>query len=264
MATLVTFHAHPDDEAIDCGGTMAKAAEQGHRVVLVVATRGEHGEVPDGLLTAGESLRDRRVEEQQRAGEILGVERIHYLGYVDSGMMGTETNHAPECFWQADPDEAAERLAGILTEESADVFTTYDEHGGYGHPDHIQVHRVGVKAAAIAGTPKVYESVLDRDLLKEGMRSLEELGIEPPLGSEATAEMGVPGELITTRIDVLDHFDKKREAMAAHGSQIPPDSFFLTLPDELMRSFFGTETFVLRGAPPGWRETDLFASYREA
>src|SRR5918997_5598527 len=126
MATLVTFHAHPDDESIATGGVMAKAADEGHRVVLVVATRGEHGEVAEGFLDPGEELWQRRVQETLACAEILGVARVEFLGYVDSGMIGTPENDAPDCFWQADVDEAAHRLAAILTEEQADVLTAYD------------------------------------------------------------------------------------------------------------------------------------------
>ena len=153
MATLVSFHAHPDDEAIPTGGTLAKAAKDGHRVVLVFGTRGEHGEVVEGYLDAGEQLWERRVKETHAAAEILGVSRVEFLGYVDSGMMGTPENEAPGSFWQADVEEAAQRLAAILREEDAAVLTAYDENGVYGHPDHIQVHRVGLRAAELAGTP---------------------------------------------------------------------------------------------------------------
>src|SRR5947209_9187229 len=163
MATLVSFHAHPDDEAIPTAGTLAKAAKDGHRVVLVFGTKGEHGEVEDGFLEAGESLAERRVQETHRSAEILGVSRVEFLGYVDSGMMGTPENDAPGSFWQADIEEAAGKLAAILREEKADVLTTYDDHGTYGHPDHIQVHRVGVRAGDQAGTPRVFEATANRE-----------------------------------------------------------------------------------------------------
>src|SRR4051794_30232852 len=156
MATLVCFHAHPDDECIATGGVMRRAHDEGHRVVLVVATRGEHGEVDDGFLDDGEELWQRRVRETAAAAEILGAARVEFLGYVDSGMMGTPENEKPGSFWTADVDKAAQRLADILVEEKADVLTIDDDHGGYGHPDHIQVHRVGAAAGKIAKTPRVY------------------------------------------------------------------------------------------------------------
>src|SRR5579863_1793291 len=127
MATAVFFHAHPDDEAIQTGGTMARMAAEGHRVVLVTATRGELGEVPDGVLAPGETLAARRAVELSAACAVLGVARHEYLGYGDSGMAGEPTNDDPQCFWQADLDEASARLAAILDDEGAEVFATYDE-----------------------------------------------------------------------------------------------------------------------------------------
>jgi LmbE family N-acetylglucosaminyl deacetylase len=179
MATLVCFHAHPDDEAIATGGVMAAAADAGHRVVLVLATRGEHGEVDDGVLGEGETLAERRVLEVHAAAEILGVARVAFLDYVDSGMVGTPTNDEPGSFWSSDVEEAAQRLASVLREEQADVLTVYDAHGGYGHPDHIQVHRVGVRAAELAGTARVYEATMNRDHLKAGILAAATEGAPP-------------------------------------------------------------------------------------
>ncbi len=254
MVTLVTFHAHPDDECIATGGVMSKAADAGHRVVLVTATRGEHGEVAEGFLEPDEELWHRRVKETEAAAEILGVSRVEFLGYVDSGMMGTPTNDAPESFWQADIDEAAERLARILREENADVLTVYDDHGLYGHPDHIQVHRVGHRAGELANTPKVYEYSVDRDALRELVK-IASGNDELP---EFDDTFGVPGELITTRVDVNPWVDRKRKAMQAHASQISEQSFFLAMPPEAFRTAFGTESFILKGAPAGTEESDLF------
>ena len=152
MGTLVCFHAHPDDESITTGGSLARASAEGHRVVLVVATNGDYGEVPDDLAD-GETLVDRRQPRRAQSAERLGVHRIVWLGYKDSGMTGWEQNDDPASFLQADLDEAAERLAGVLREENADVLTVYDWHGNYGHPDHIKVHTVGHRAAELAGTP---------------------------------------------------------------------------------------------------------------
>jgi LmbE family N-acetylglucosaminyl deacetylase len=254
MATLVTFHAHPDDECIATGGVMSKAAEAGHRVVLVTATRGEVGEVAEGFLDSGEELWQRRVRETEAAAEILGVSRLEFLGYKDSGMMGTPTNDDPACFWLADIDEASERLAKILREENADILTVYDDHGLYNHPDHIQVHRVGHRAAELAGTRKVYEYSVDRDALKEMIKIAS--------GSDDIPEFddtfGVPGELITTRVDVSQWTDRKRKAMQAHASQISEQSFFLAMPPEQFQVAFGTEAFILKGAAKGTAETDLF------
>ena len=259
MATLVSFHAHPDDEAIACGGTMAKAAAAGHRVVAVFATRGERGEVDDGVLEPGEELGHRREREVEAAAAILGVHRTAFLDYVDSGMHGTPGNDDPACFWQADPEEAAARLAGILTEEGADVLTIYDEHGVYGHPDHVQVHRVGRRAAELAGVARVYENTINRDhVLKMAALMPQDAPDEETPSAVDLDQLGVPEEVITTVVDVTDHLDQKRRAMAAHASQISETSFFLSMAPDVFAMVWGQEWFVRRGAPAGTRETDLF------
>ncbi|HEY5172898.1 MAG TPA: PIG-L family deacetylase [Acidimicrobiia bacterium] len=257
--TLVTFHAHPDDESIATAGTMARAKAEGHRVVLVVATRGELGEHAPDALAPGETLTDRRVAEQHAAAEVLGVDRVEFLGYRDSGMAGESTNDEDGAFARADVEEAAARLAELLREESADVLTVYDDHGGYGHPDHVQVHRVGVRAAELAGTRRVYESTANRDYIRS---LLERRAGEMPEGPDVpdAAEMndfGSPASIITTTVDVRDYVDRKHAAMAAHASQIPADSFFLAMPPDAFREAFGAEWFIRRDAPHA-KETWLF------
>ena len=263
MATLVCFHAHPDDESIQTGGTMAKAARDGHRVVLVLATLGEHGEVDDGVLAPGETLGERRAVETARSAEILGVARVAYLDYVDSGMMDTPENDLPGSFWGAPVDEAAEKLAAILREERADVLTVYDDNGGYGHPDHIQVHRVGVRAAELAGTGRVLEATMNRDHLRRIIHTAVEAGMipadqVPDVTEEST--FGRPESAITTRVDVQDLIAVKRASMAAHASQISETSFFLQMPDEAFAGSFGWEWFIRRDVEPtGTMDDDIFA-----
>jgi LmbE family N-acetylglucosaminyl deacetylase len=259
MATLVSFHAHPDDEAIPTGGVLAKTADAGHRVVIVFATRGEHGEVEADFLSDGESLAERRVQECYRAAEVLGAARVEFLGFVDSGMMGSPENDAPESFWQADVEEAAARLAALLEEERADVLTVYDDHGTYGHPDHIQVHRVGVRAAALAGTPRVYEATANREAIIRGLLQARAEGVELPdaIDPDELGDFGVREEQLTTAVDVSDYIDRKRAAMAAHASQISESSFFLAMPRDRFTQAFGTEWFIRRGAAAGIHEHDL-------
>jgi LmbE family N-acetylglucosaminyl deacetylase len=260
MATLVSFHAHPDDECIITGGVMAKAASQGHRVVLVVATKGENGEVPDGFLGAEERLWQRRVEETKASAEVLGASRVEFLGYVDSGMMGTPENDLPGSFWTADVDEAGGRLAAILDEEHADVLTVYDDIGGYGHPDHIKVNSVGYRAAELAARPpRVYEATINRDHLIRGIRERREQvpsDVQIP-NIEEDQNFGKPEAVITAAVDVSDFLDHKRRAMKAHRSQISDQSFFLQMPDEAFAHGFGTEWFIRRGEGPGITENDL-------
>ena len=259
MVTLVSFHAHPDDESISCGGVMRKAADEGHRVVLVVATRGEHGEVPDGFLDDGEELWQRRVLETEAAAKVLGVHRLEFLGYVDSGMMGTDTNDASGSFWSAPVEDAAEKLAAILRAEQADVLTCYDDNGQYGHPDHIQVHRVGMRAAELAGTARVYQSTINRDHMLRGMAAFAEQNADAnvDLPDVEAANFGKPEAEITAAVDVSAYLHHKRQAMRAHASQIAEQSFFLSMPDEAFGHAFGTEWFIRAGQGPGITETDL-------
>ncbi|CAN5703096.1 PIG-L family deacetylase [soil metagenome] len=250
VATLVSVHAHPDDEAIACAGTIAKSVAQGHRAVIVSATGGEMGEVAEGFLRPGETLAGRRAAELQEAGRILGAERVVFLGYMDSGMMGTPANDAPGAFWTAEVGEAATRLATLLQEEEADAVTIYDSEGTYGHPDHMQVHRVGVRAAELAGTPLVYESVVNRDEVRRLAPKFAEFeSSDPPVDVDEEG-LGVPEEVITHAVDVSDYLALKRSAMAAHASQISETSMFLAMPPDLFGEVFGTEWYTLRGAEP--------------
>ena len=267
MGTLVCFHAHPDDESISTGGTLARAAAEGHRVVLVVATNGDHGETPEDL-GPGETLVDRRRAETQRSAAALGVHRVVWLGYADSGMTGWAQNDDPASFWQAPVDEAAERLAAVLREESADVLTTYDWHGNYGHPDHIQVHRVGHRAAELAGTPRVLEATMNRDHMRRMMAVGREMGladgVEPGEGEDWDVDgpaddgnpFGTPESEVALAVDVTDYLSHKRESMRCHASQITDSSFFLQMPDEAFAAGFGVEWFNEPGVagPPraGW------------
>ena len=252
MATVTFFHAHPDDEAIATGGTMASLAAAGHRVVLVTATGGELGEVPDGLLRPGETLGERRAAELAEAATVLGVSRQLFLGYHDSGMEGEDSNSRHDVFATADTDEAAGRLAAILEEEGSDVLVTYDEHGGYGHPDHVQVHVVGMAAADVAATPAVYLATMDRGFMVALRRQAAESGLLGEDNLEGADTMGEPSERITTELDVTPWIGAKREAMRAHASQISEDSFFLQMPDDVFRQVWGQEWFVrVRPEPVG-------------
>ena len=251
MATLVCFHAHPDDEAISTGGLMAKASAAGHRVVLVCATRGEVGEPQEGVLDEGEQLWERRMVELAESAKLLGAEEPRWLGYEDSGMIGEPTNDNPACFWQSDHDEATTRLAAILSEVDADVLTIYDDHGGYGHPDHIRVHTVGKAAAEAAGIEHVFEATINRDNVKALMEAQEAEalanGEEVEVSEIDRESFGTPTADISFRVDVSSVVDAKRAAMIAHRSQIGPDSFFLTMPDEIFAVAFGSEWFNIPG-----------------
>jgi LmbE family N-acetylglucosaminyl deacetylase len=241
---------------------MRKAADEGHRVVLVVATRGENGEVSEGFLEGGEQLWERRVVETEASAAILGAARVEFLGYVDSGMMGTATNDAPGSFWMAPVDDAAQKLAAILVQERADVLTCYDDNGQYGHPDHIQVHRVGMLAARLAGTPRVYQSTINRDHMMRGMAEMAEQQDEATRAEMPEIDpstFGKPESEITAAVDITPYLAVKRAAMRAHASQISEQSFFLSMPDEAFAQAFGIEWFIREGHGPGITETDLLA-----
>jgi LmbE family N-acetylglucosaminyl deacetylase len=279
--TLVCFHAHPDDEALLTAGVMAAAAAAGHRVVLVVATRGEVGMVADDFLAEGETLADRRWHELARSALELGVRRLEWLGYGDSGsgdpVGGTEVigdrtdpeeSGPAQPFALADVEAAAEQLAEILKEEHADVLTTYDPNGGYGHPDHVQVHRVGRRAGELAATPIVLEATINRDLIRMGADLADSLGVElpPQFNPSSFDHWYTSADELTHAVDVRAQLPAKRASMEAHGSQATSAdpgatrSFesFLSLPPDYFELAFGTEFFVDRGRPPGIAATDIF------
>jgi LmbE family N-acetylglucosaminyl deacetylase len=255
-ATVVFVHAHPDDEAIFTGGTMRRLASAGHRVVLVVATGGELGLAPEGAgdVAAGgglalRSLAALRSAETDEAAALLGVARVAWLGYHDSGMVGDEANHAPGSFWSAAVDEATARLSVVLREEAPAAVVVYDAFGIYGHPDHVQVHRVGHRAAAAAGVPTVYEATIDREYLHFVETHLvEEAILAGDLGL-VRSHIGVSSVEIGTTVDVRAVLDVKRAAMALHASQIPESTSALQLPADHFAEVYGWEWFVRTGAP---------------
>ncbi len=255
MATVVFLHAHPDDECLTTGGTMARLASEGHRVVLVTATDGALGEVPEGLLAEGEALAARRAREVAASASVLGVASVHLLGYPDSGMVGTDGNAAPGAFCAVEVDEGASRLVRLLEEEDADVLVAYDENGGYGHPDHIQVHRVGVRAADLAGTPSLYQATINRDEVARFMEQAAELGLmsddEAGPTAEELATLGVPASEITTTVDVGGFLPAKLAAMRCHETQVGDMDFFFKMPEEAFRQAFSREHFVRMRAPEG-------------
>jgi LmbE family N-acetylglucosaminyl deacetylase len=259
---LVSFHAHPDDEALLTAGTLARAAAEGHRVVLVVATRGEAG-LSDSA--PGSGLGDRRADELDRSAAALGCAKVIRLDYPDSGMRNEH-----EGFASMPVEEPAQRLAAILRAERADALTVYDRNGGYGHPDHVQVHRVGHRAAELAGTRLVLEATVDRTALVRALSLVSWTRLLPPdFAPERMRHSYSDRAVITHRIDVRGFTTAKRRSMAAHASQAGGGtgprtlSFFLKLPSPLYRRVFGTEWFIEAGRVPGRPPVpDLFASLR--
>jgi N-acetyl-1-D-myo-inositol-2-amino-2-deoxy-alpha-D-glucopyranoside deacetylase len=284
---LLLVHAHPDDETIGTGATMAKYAAEGAHVTLVTCTLGEEGEVlVPGLAHLAsdkeDTLGSHRISELTDAMKALGVTDHRFLGgpgrWRDSGMMGTPENERPDCFWQADLEEALEDLVAIVREVRPQVVVTYNEIGGYGHPDHIQAHRVAVAAFDAAADPgrfpgagepwrptKLYYTALPLSFLRQGWEALREMGEQTPFGVASPEELpfGDPDEIVTTQVDARDHLDAKVAAMRAHATQIQVDGPFFALSNNVGQRAFGLEHFrLVRGTPPtgdGF-ETDLFAA----
>lgn len=249
MAACVVFvHAHPDDEAIFTGGTMARLAAAGDRVVLVVATGGELGESPPGAPHPRGLAAQRRVETDAAAAA-LGIARVAWLGYHDSGMAGDAANDAPGSLWSADVDAAAGRLCDVLAHERPEAVVLYDHDGIYGHPDHVAVHRLGHRAAATAGVATVYEATVDREYLHFVETHLvEEAILAGDLGL-VRSRIGMPTVAIDVTVDVRSVLGVKRAAMAAHTSQIPETTSALMLPDHHFADVYGWEWYVRSGGP---------------
>jgi LmbE family N-acetylglucosaminyl deacetylase len=274
--TLMAVHAHPDDEATGTGGVLARYAAEGIRTVLVTCTDGSCGDAPGGI-KPGEPGHDPaavaalRREELEAACRVLKVGDLELLGYADSGMMGWPQNDAPGSFWTTPIPEAAARLAELMRYYQPDVVVTYDENGFYGHPDHIQAHRITMAAVAETGIPaKVYWTTAPRSAMAEFGRIIRELGgdwdlpeEDAPPAEDAAAPIGLPDEEISTWVDVTEFGPAKYEALKAHASQ-SENIFFLNLGVERFTQLMGRETFVRvqdsTGAPVP--EDDLFAGMR--
>ncbi|WP_200206611.1 N-acetyl-1-D-myo-inositol-2-amino-2-deoxy-alpha-D-glucopyranoside deacetylase [Micromonospora coerulea] len=278
---LLLVHAHPDDESIGTGSTMAHYAASGAQVTLVTCTLGEEGEIHVPELTQlaaaeADQLGGYRIGELAAACAALGVTDHRFLGgagrYRDSGMMGLATNEHPRAFWQADPDEAAGHLVEIMREVRPQVMITYDPNGFYGHPDHIQAHRVAMRAvelAAVEGVApaKVYWTAMPRSVLAAGLDHFVDSSDNPFAGIESADELpfGTPDPEIAARIDATEQHAAKEAAMRAHATQIPATSWLYSIAGNFGAEFMGVEYFTLAvgekgpgNGPYGW-EDDLFA-----
>ena len=260
MATVVFLHAHPDDESISTGGSIARLVAEGHRVVLVVGTSGDHGETPADI-APGETLVDRRRVETEKSCAVLGIHRLVWLGYADSGMTGWEQNSHPGAFMNADLDEAAGRLVAVLDEEKADVLVGYDWHGGYGHPDHIMVHKVAHRAHELRPGVAIYEATMNRDRVRQRMQAARDAGMmkdEDAWDVDGPADDGNPfGSLeseISFMVDVRGYAAQKKESVKCHASQVTDSSFFLSMPEEAFIDAFGWEWFIRPGDDAPMRE----------
>ncbi|CAB5143985.1 unannotated protein [freshwater metagenome] len=281
---LLLVHAHPDDETINNGATMAKYAAAGAQVTLVTCTRGEEGEVLVPSLanlasSADDKLGEHRVIELTNAMAVLGIKDFRFLGapnkkWRDSGMMGTEPNNRKDVFWQVDLDEAAQELVKIILEIKPQVMITYDEIGGYGHPDHIKAHLVAMRAAELAADAgwqisKIYWNTMPRSVIQKGIDKMKEIGSDF-FGAESADDLpfAKPDELVTSLISAPEYVDQKMAAMKAHETQISIDGPFFALSNNLGLSIWGDEYYTLvkgeKAAPfdADGRELDLFAGIK--
>ena len=278
---LLLVHAHPDDETINNGVTMAKYAASGAQVTLVTCTRGEEGEV---LVTElanlasdkDDKLGEHREVELKDAMAQLGINDFRFLGdpnkkWRDSGMMGTTQNERGDVFWQADLDEASYELVKIILEIKPQVLITYDEFGGYGHPDHIKAHRVAMRATELATEQgwqisKIYWNTMPRSVIQMGIEKMKEVGSDF-FGAQSVDELpfAKPDELATTVVNAPEYVPQKLAAMKAHATQISEDGPFFALSKNLGLSVWGDEYYTLvkgeKAAPfdSNGRELDIFA-----
>ncbi|GAB3669720.1 N-acetyl-1-D-myo-inositol-2-amino-2-deoxy-alpha-D -glucopyranoside deacetylase [Actinocorallia lasiicapitis] len=281
--SILFVHAHPDDESIGTGATMARYAAEGARVTLVTCTLGEEGEIiPADLAELAADRKDElgafRIEELDAACAALGVTDHRFLGgpgrWRDSGMAGVPSNERPEAFWQADVEDAAARLLEIITEVKPQVIVTYDDNGYYGHPDHIQAHRVAWRAFELSqGTAaevcKFYATAMPRSVIARSVAVLQAGGPFRAPGSVDEVAYGVPDDEVTTAVDARGFLPKKLEALAAHRTQITVDGLHFALSDHVGQQAFGVEYYTLLAGPKGpigadGRESDLFGGLPEA
>jgi len=281
---LLLVHAHPDDETINNGITMTKYAQEGAKVTLVTCTRGEEGEVLIESLANLASSRDDKLGEHREvelknAMEHLGIDDFRFLGapnkkWRDSGMIGTAQNERSDVFWQANIDEAAQELVNVILETKPHVLITYDEFGGYGHPDHIKANQVAMRAAQISGSQgweieKIYWNTTPKSVIQMGIDKMKEIGSDF-FGAESVEDLpfAKPDELVTSVVKATEYVPQKLAAMKAHATQISVDGPFFALSNNLGLSVWGDEYYTLvkgQVASPldeNGRELDLFAGIK--
>ncbi|QFG26367.1 PIG-L family deacetylase [Actinomadura sp. WMMB 499] len=266
--TLMAVHAHPDDEVLGTGGVLARYAAEGIRTVLVTCTNGEQGDDAGGRKPGdpghdADGVARRRLAELAESAGHLAIGHVELLGHRDSGMVGWSGNDDPAAFANVPLEDAVAPLVALMEKYRPQVVVTYDEDGGYGHPDHIMAHRIAVAAAERCGVPdKLYYTAIPRSGVRRMIEGARELGID--LGFEPPDDFGTPDELVTTTVDVLAHAERKFKALEAHASQ-GENIFILKMPEDVRPFVLGQESFVRRFSRvpvPEDLEDDLFAGLR--
>jgi LmbE family N-acetylglucosaminyl deacetylase len=273
---ILAIFAHPDDEGFGCGGTLAVLVARGARVTLVCATNGDVGEISDPALATPETLAQVRQGELRQAMKVTGVKALQFLGYRDSGMAGTPHNSHPESLHQARPDKVVGQLVSIIRELRPEAVITHDPTGGYGHPDHLAVHRHVTQAFALAGDAAAYPEQLaqgrcpwtphllyyvcfPRSNFRRMWQQMLDRGITPPFASMDIDSLGSPDEAVTTVVNVSGYVDTKIASLHCHRTQISPNGPFARLPPEMMREIMSTEYYTLAVPQGGGKEVDLLA-----
>ncbi len=281
---LLAVHAHPDDETITMGGLLALCADRGISTSVICCTDGKVATIFDPEYAAKEAeirprLKEIREEELRSACAILGVSEVHFLDYGDSGMAGSETNELPAAFWKADIDQAVRRMVAHIRRFRPHVVVTYDANGGYGHPDHIQTHRVTLLAAEAAAhslypelgpswrASKLYYTAFPVSEARRAIEFARRAGAESPFGDAdpENLEFITPDERVTTVVNCREQVSRKRAALRAHRSQLNDEFALLTIPEEVLRDHFPNEHFqlLLSRVPTALPETDVFAGLLE-
>jgi LmbE family N-acetylglucosaminyl deacetylase len=259
MKKLMAIFAHPDDETFSIGGTLVQSAADEVEITLVVATRGEEGEIATTVDADRSNLGEIREDELNCAAQKLGVERLYLLGYRDSGMEGDPANDHPRAFIQAPPEEVISQLVELIRKECPDVIVTFEPNGGYGHPDHIAIHRYGRQAFSAAADPaeypgkggpwqagKLFYTAIPRSFFDEMRARMIEAGIDTSeldwLDSDQNHWTEEDIDLI---VDVADAVDEKWAALECHATQFGPDHLFRKLPGEISKSLMAKEYFAL-------------------
>ena len=273
--TLVAFFAHPDDEVFGSGGTLAHYAAHGTRVVLVCATSGEAGEISDPILATSENLGTVREAELRCSAQTLGVNEVIFLGYRDSGMAGTPENENPLAFVNVPSEKVVSRLVGIMRDLKPQAVVTFEPNGGYGHPDHIAIHRHTVAAFKAAGDPeqfpdqgadwqpaRLFYTAIPRSFFIELRDRLAAMGIDTSdFARFEDAGAGWPDDKVNITLDVSDTIEAKWTALHCHRTQMSPDNLFLKVPEQVIKQSFSREHFALAlpEPRPGERLSGLFA-----
>jgi LmbE family N-acetylglucosaminyl deacetylase len=274
---ILGCYAHPDDEQ-GIAGTLRKCIEEGIRTGLIVATRGEVGEIADPGLATPETLGEVREQEMRKAAEVIGIHNLYFLDYRDSGMDGTPENKDPRAFVNADETEAVGRIVKIVREFKPTVMVTFDPTGGYGHPDHLAIHRWAIKAFHAAGDPAAYPEAgpafapqrllygsIPRSVRNKMTQLMKEMNVPSFFATLPADKYGLPDEDITNVMDVGHYMPMKRRSMGAHRTQLDPNSAFMRFPEEITNQLRGKEYFALAAGtpfPPNADKSDLFAGLR--